>query len=212
MHRRAGSSDGFTMNLADDREARPGASETGCGAPGTSRGVLPQVRRRAARAPRARIRSMHRRAGSSDGFTMVELTIVCALIMILTAMVIPVSRYAMKRQKEVELRYDLRLMREAIDKFKQFSDAGLIPVDLGTEGYPKSLDVMVEGVDQIGQIHKKLKFLRRVPVDPMTGKAEWGLRSLQDDANSTSWGGQDVYDVYSLSVDRAIDKSHYKDW
>jgi len=156
--------------------------------------------------------SMHRRAASSDGFTMVELTIVCALIMILTAMVIPVSRYAMKRQKEVELRYDLRLMREAIDKFKQFSDAGLIPVDLGTEGYPKSLDVMVEGVDQIGQIHKKLKFLRRVPVDPMTGKAEWGLRSLQDDANSTSWGGQDVYDVYSLSVDRAIDKSHYKDW
>jgi len=178
------------VNLADDRRA---------GAPGIrAAGDIAFERREI--------------AGSSDGFTMVELTIVCALIMILTAMVIPVSRYAMKRQKEVELRYDLRLMREAIDKFKQFSDAGLIPVDLGTEGYPKSLDVMVEGVDQIGQIHKKLKFLRRVPVDPMTGKAEWGLRSLQDDANSTSWGGQDVYDVYSLSVDRAIDKSHYKDW
>ncbi len=148
----------------------------------------------------------------ADGFTMVELTIVCALIMILTAMVIPISRYATKRQKEVELRYDLRLMREAIDKYKQFSDAGLIPVDLGTEGYPKTMDIMVEGVNQVGQINKKLKFLRRVPVDPMTGKPEWGLRSLQDEADSTSWGGQDVYDVYSLSTDRAIDKSNYKDW
>jgi general secretion pathway protein G len=143
---------------------------------------------------------------------MVELTIVCALIMILTAMVIPVSRYAGKRQKELELRYDLRLMRNAVDKYKQYSDAGLIQIDLGTEGYPKTLDILVEGVDQIGQIHKKLKFLRRVPVDPMTGKAEWGLRSLQDEATSAEWGGQDVYDVYSLSRDRAIDKSLYKDW
>ena len=154
------------------------------------------------------MRAPHRHAG----FTMVELTIVCALIMILTAMVIPISRYATKRQKEVELRYDLRLMRNAIDKYKQYSDAGLIPVDLGTEGYPKTLEVMVDGVDQIGQIQKKLKFLRKVPVDPMTGKAEWGLRSLQDAADATSWGGQDVYDVYSLSADRAIDKSRYKDW
>jgi len=154
-------------------------------------------------------RSMHRRA---RGFTMVELTIVCALIMILTAMVIPVSRYAGKRQKELELRYDLRLMRNAIDKYKQYSDAGLIQVDLGTEGYPKTLDILVAGVDQIGQIHKKLKFLRRVPVDPMTGKAEWGMRSLQDEATSAEWGGQDVYDVYSLSRDRGIDKSLYRDW
>jgi general secretion pathway protein G len=143
---------------------------------------------------------------------MVELTIVCDLIMILTAKVIPVSRYAGKRQKELELRYDLRLMRNAVDKYKQYSDAGLIQIDLGTEGYPKTLDILVEGVDQIGQIHKKLKFLRRVPVDPMTGKAEWGLRSLQDEATSAEWGGQDVYDVYSLSRDRAIDKSLYKDW
>ncbi len=146
------------------------------------------------------------------GFTMVELAIVCAMILILTAMVIPVSRYTQKRQKEIELRYDLRLMRTAIDKYKQYSDAGLIPVDVDTEGYPKELAKLVEGVDQIGQIHRKLKFLRKVPVDPMTGKVEWGLRSLQDEADSTSWGGQNVYDVYSLSPDRAIDKSHYKDW
>jgi general secretion pathway protein G len=143
---------------------------------------------------------------------MVELTIVCALIMILTAMVIPISRYAGKRQKELELRYDLRLMRTAIDKYKQYSDAGLIQVDLGTEGYPKTLDILINGVDQIGQIHKKLKFLRRVPIDPMTGKAQWALRSLQDEAKSTEWGGQDVYDVYSESRDRAIDKSFYRDW
>jgi general secretion pathway protein G len=146
------------------------------------------------------------------GFTMVELAIVCAMILILTAMVIPVSRYTQQRQKELELRYDLRLMRNAIDKYKQYSDAGLIPIDVDTEGYPKELPKLVDGIDQIGQLKKRLKFLRRVPVDPMTGKAEWGLRSLQDDANSTSWGGQNVYDVYSLSPDRAIDKSHYKDW
>jgi general secretion pathway protein G len=146
------------------------------------------------------------------GFTMVELTIVCAMILILTAMVIPVSRYAMKRQKELELHYDLRLMREAIDKYKQYSEAGLIPVELETEGYPKDLDTMVKGVKLVGQVDKKIKFLRRVPVDPMTGKAEWGLRSLQDAPDSTSWGGQNVYDVYSLSPGRAIDKSYYRDW
>ena len=137
---------------------------------------------------------------------------IASIPMILTAMVIPISRYSAKRQKELELRYDLRLMRNAIDKYKQYSDAGLIQVDLGTEGYPKTLEILVEGVDQIGQIHKKLKFLRKVPVDPMTGKAEWGMRSLQDEATSTEWGGQDVYDVYTLSRDRGIDKSAYKDW
>lgn len=146
------------------------------------------------------------------GFTMVELAIVCVMIAILTAMAIPVSRYSLKRQKEIELHYDLRLMRTAIDKFKQYSDSGLIPIELDTEGYPKDLEVLVKGVDQVGQLHKKLKFLRRVPVDPMTGKAEWGLRSIQDEAISTSWGGQNVYDVYSLSTATAIDKSRYRDW
>lgn len=161
------------------------------------------------RRPRSRAEARSAKAG---GFTMVELAIVCAMILILTAMVIPVSRYTQQRQKELELRYDLRLMRNAIDKYKQYSDAGLIPIDVDTEGYPKELAKLVDGIDQVGQLKKRLKFLRRVPVDPMTGKAEWGLRSLQDDATSTSWGGQNVYDVYSLSPDRAIDKSHYKDW
>jgi general secretion pathway protein G len=158
------------------------------------------------------IRPARRRPARSVGFTMVELTIVCAMILILTAMIIPVSRYAQQRQKELELHYELRLMRTAIDKYKQYSDAGLIPVDAGTEGYPKDLDTLVKGVDLVGQVRKKMKFLRRIPVDPMTGKAEWGLRSLQDEPDSTSWGGQNVYDVYSLSPDRAIDKSYYRDW
>lgn len=148
----------------------------------------------------------------SRGFTMVELTIVCAMILILTAMVVPVSRYGMRRQKEIELRYDLRTMRNSIDKYKQYSDLGLIPIEVDTEGYPKEMEIMVKGVNLVGQVDKKMKFLRKIPVDPMTGKAEWGLRSLQDAADSTSWGGQNVYDVYSLSNDRAIDKSYYKDW
>lgn len=153
------------------------------------------------------------RAGGASGFTMVELAVVAAMIAILTAMVVPVARYTVKRQDEIELRYQLRQMRDAIDKYKQFSDAGMIPPQqLGSEGYPKDLDTLVDGVKLVGQIDKKQKFLRRVPVDPMTKKAEWGLRSFQDDPKTTSWGGQNVYDVYSLSNGRAIDGTYYKDW
>ena len=144
---------------------------------------------------------------------MVEMAVVAAMITILTAMAIPVARYALKRQDELELRYELRLLRNAIDKYKQYSDAGLIPLaGVDTEGFPKDLDSLVTGVDLIGQLNKKMKFLRKVPIDPMTKKAEWGLRSIQDDPNSFAWGGQNVYDVYSLSGGRAIDGTLYKDW
>ncbi len=146
------------------------------------------------------------------GFTVVELAVVAAMIAILTGMVVPVVRYTVKRQEEIELRFQLRLMRDAIDKYKQSSDAGLIPPQLGTEGYPPDLDVLVNGAKLVGQIDKKQKFLRRVPVDPMTKKPEWGLRSYQDDPKTTSWGSQNVYDVYSLANGRAIDGSYYKDW
>ena len=156
--------------------------------------------------------SRKRAAGSWNGFTAVELTVVCAMIAILTAMVIPVARYSLQRQNELELRYDLRLLRDAIDKYKQLADSNLITVQLGTEGYPKDLETLVEGVDLVGQVNKKQKFLRRIPIDPMTHKAEWGLRSYQDEPDSTSWGGQNVYDVYSLSPNRALDKTYYKDW
>jgi len=143
---------------------------------------------------------------------MVELAIVAAIISILTAMVIPVVRYTVKRQDELELRFALRTMRDAIDKYKQYSDSGLIQPQLGTEGFPTDLQTLVDGVNLVGQINKKQKFLRRIPIDPMSKKAEWGLRSFQDEPDSTSWGGQNVYDVYSLSPLKAIDGTYYKDW
>ncbi len=146
------------------------------------------------------------------GFTIVELAVVAAMIAILTAMVVPVARYTVKRQDEIELRYDLRLMRDAIDKYKQYSDLGLIPVQVGTEGYPPDLKTLVEGVTLVGQLDKKQKFLRRIPIDPMTKKDEWGMRSYQDEPDSIAWGGSNVYDVFSLSDGRAIDGTYYKDW
>ena len=129
-----------------------------------------------------------------------------------TVMVVPVAKYTLKRQDEIELRYQLRLMRDAVDKYKQYSDLGLIPMQLGSEGYPPELKTLVEGVTLVGQLDKKQKFLRKVPIDPMTKKAEWGMRSFQDDPDTIAWGGQNVYDVFSLSDGRAIDGTHYKDW
>ena len=155
---------------------------------------------------------MSRGSSLARGFTVVELAVVAAMIAILTAMVVPIARYTVKRQKELELRLQLRLMRDAIDKYKQYSDSGAIQIQLGSEGYPKDLETLVDGVPQIGQINKKLKFLRRIPVDPMTGKTEWGMRSYQDEPDSIAWGGQNIYDVFSLSGGKAIDGSYYKDW
>jgi general secretion pathway protein G len=146
------------------------------------------------------------------GLSLVELVIVCACILILTAMIVPVTRFGIVRQKEMELREALRSTRSAIDDFKRQSDQGLIPVELDTEGYPKTLDKLVEGVDLVGQVKKKKRFLRKIPVDPMTGKAEWGLRSYQDEPDTRSWGRQNVYDLYSLSPLTALDKTKYKDW
>jgi general secretion pathway protein G len=157
-------------------------------------------------------RGLRRPLAAAAGFTMVELAVVAAMIAILAAMAIPVARYSLRRQKELELRYELRLMREAIDRYKQLSDAGLIPLQLGGEGYPPDLETLVKGVELVGQIKKKEKFLRRIPIDPMTGKNEWGLRSYQDEPDSFAWGGQNVYDVYSLSTGRALDGTYYKDW
>jgi len=155
-------------------------------------------------------RPFRRRQG---GFTYVELVVVCVLLTTLAAVTFPVARYTIRRQKEIELKQDLRRLRNAIDEYKRFSDAGLIPVEVGTDGYPAELENLLEGIQLVGQPPEtKKKFLRRVPVDPMTGEAEWGLRSYQDDFDATSWGGENVYDVYSLSDAVGLNGIPYSEW
>jgi general secretion pathway protein G len=156
--------------------------------------------------------STRRGARGIRGFSLVELAMVAAAILVLTGMIVPIARFGITRQKEMELKEALRTMRSAVDDYKRLSDQGQIPVELDTDGYPKTLEKLVEGVDLVGTIKKKKRFLRKVPIDPMTGKAEWGLRSLQDEPDSRSWGRQNVYDVYSLSDGTALDKSKYRDW
>jgi general secretion pathway protein G len=147
------------------------------------------------------------------GFTLIELIITVFIVSILVGLAVPLAKNQIKRQKEVELREALREMRIAIDKYKEASDRGFIPVKLDTEGYPESLKVLVDGVDMNGTVGKKLKFLRRIPLDPMTNSTEWGLRSYQDDPkNSNAWGGQNVFDVYTKSQGTGMDGTKYKDW
>ncbi|MEE8137653.1 MAG: type II secretion system protein [Thermoanaerobaculia bacterium] len=148
----------------------------------------------------------------SAGYSLVELIVVCVLLVILAGVALPLGKYTVRRSKEIQLRQHLRKFRNAIDEYKRYSDAGLIPIDLGTDGYPRDLELLVEGVDVVGQIDKKVKFLRRIPVDPMTGEAEWGLRSYQDDFDSTFWGGENVYDVYSLSEGVGLNGVPYREW
>ena len=148
---------------------------------------------------------------ASRGFTVAELVMVTAIVAIMAVVALPTARFTMQRERESELRLDLRLMRNAIDDYKHLSDQGMIQVEIGTEGYPKSLEDLAKGVAIVGQLNKR-KFLRRIPMDPITGKAEWGLRSYQDEMDATSWGGQNVYDVYSLAKGTALDGTKYKDW
>jgi general secretion pathway protein G len=146
------------------------------------------------------------------GYTLVELVVVCAVLVILAGAAFPVAKYTRLRLKEMELRSALREMRAAIDEFKRYTDAGLLPVDFGTDGYPSELEVLVEPIDVVGQIDKQIRFLRRIPVDPMTGEQEWGLRSTSDEPDSTSWGGENVFDVYSLADGIGIDGVPYSEW
>jgi len=131
------------------------------------------------------------------------------ILFILTGMAVPLARVSIQRERERILRYDLWQMRDAIDRYKDAADRGAFQVKVGSEGYPPDLDTLVQGVDSNG---KKLRFLRKVPVDPMTGKAEWGMRSMQDDPDSESWGEQNLFDVYSKSEGTALDGTKYKDW
>jgi len=131
------------------------------------------------------------------------------IMAILATAALPLARLSVRRDKERELRRDLWEMRDAIDRYKDAADRGLFQTKLGSEGYPPDLDTLVQGVDISG---KKVRFLRRIPVDPMTGKNEWGMRSMQDDPDSSSFGGQSVFDVYTKSEDTALDGTKYKDW
>ena len=160
---------------------------------------------------RLRPRPLRRTRGQA-GYTLAELVMVAAVMVILASVALPSVKFTARRTKEMELRSALRDMRSAVDEYKRYSDMGLIPVDLGTDGYPKDLETLVDGVALAGQVDKKLKLLRRIPLDPMTGEAEWGLRSYQDEPDADSWGGEDVYDVYSLSSGTALDGTKYADW
>jgi general secretion pathway protein G len=150
------------------------------------------------------------------GFTFVELLIVSTILLVLASMAMPLAKVTSQRQREAELRRSLREIRTAIDKFKDAVDQGLIPtteLEPGAEGYPPDLDTLVEGVSVANDASgRKLKFLRRVPVDPMTNSTEWGLRSYTDKPDSTSWGGRSVFDVYTTSDATALDGTKYRDW
>ena len=188
-------------------------------------------RRRSSRGPRIR-------RPSAAGLTLIELVVTIGILLVLSTAAIPVARMTIQRTRETELRRDLREMRDAIDRYKDAADKNLIRTEVGSQGYPPDLDTLVSGVDiavvgntggisaaalaaasQTGSIAQaasdlptKVRFLRRIPVDPMTGKPDWGLRAISDDADSHSWGGHNVFDVYSQSQGTAIDGTQYDNW
>jgi general secretion pathway protein G len=161
--------------------------------------------------PRAEVSHVgsHRPTTRESGLTLVELIIVVAIISILATAAIPIARFQVKRVKERELRRDLWEMRDAIDHYKDAADKGAFMTKMDSMNYPPDLETLVNGVDVQD---KKVKFLRRIPVDPMTGTAEWGLRSNQDDADSDSFGGQNVFDVHTKSTGTALDGTKYSTW
>ncbi len=148
-----------------------------------------------------------------DGLTLVELLVTLAVIIILASAIVPSANFAVKREKELTLRRNLRMMRMAIDEYKKFCDAGAIQKEgVDSECYPEDLETLVEGVERVGALGQSMKFLRRVPLDPMTKTHDWGKRSLQDEHDSTSWGGQNIYDVYTTHPGTALDGTEYAAW
>jgi general secretion pathway protein G len=162
------------------------------------------------------MRALLPRARAQHGYTFVELLIVTTILLILASAVMPLAQVATQRQREAELRRNLRELRTAIDAFKDAVDLGRIPtteLEPGNEGYPPDLETLVEGIAAANDASgRKLRFLRRIPIDPLTGDAEWGLRSYQDSPTSTTWGGQNVFDVYSRAQGTALDGTEYRSW
>jgi len=143
------------------------------------------------------------------GFTLLELMIATAILVVLSSMAVPMARLTIQREKERMLRIDLWEMRDAVDRYKDAADRGGFQTKVDSQNYPPDLETLVKGVDVQG---KKIRFLRKIPIDPMTGNTEWGLRSMQDDPDSDSWGGQSVFDVYTKSQGTGLDGTKYKDW
>jgi general secretion pathway protein G len=150
-----------------------------------------------------------RKVRTEHGFTLLELIIATAILVVLSSMAVPLARLTIQREKERVLRIDLWEMRDAIDRYKDVADRGGFQTKADSQNYPPDMETLVKGVDVQG---KKIRFLRKIPVDPMTGNTEWGLRSMQDDPESDSWGGQSVFDVYTKSQGTGLDGTKYKDW
>jgi general secretion pathway protein G len=148
----------------------------------------------------------------SSGMTLLELMVACSILLVLATVAMPLTRITVIRAREQLLHYRLREMRDAIDRYRDAADKGLFQTQAGTENYPPDLETLYDGVQLTGPQNMKMRFLREIPVDPMTGDKDWGLRSVQDDPDSTSWGGQDVFDVYSKATGTALDGTRYSDW
>ena len=159
-----------------------------------------------------RIRSRQEQISSQAGMTLLELVIACSILLILSSAALPIAKYSIIHKREELLRYELRQMRDAIDRYKDLADANKIRVEVGSEGYPPDLETLVKGVKLGAGDDKKIRFLRRIPADPMTGHADWGFRCISDDPDSTSWCGKNIFDVYSKSTGTASDGTRYSDW
>ncbi len=153
------------------------------------------------------------RRRNQRGLTLIELIVAFTILMLLTTMALPVARFKVRREREKELRFALREMRTAIDKYKDAVDNRVLPPGkIDSDNYPESLQQLVDGVRPQGSPDKKMRFLRRIPKDPFTNSTEWGLRSTRDDPDSTGWGGQNVFDVYTKSTEKAPDGTAYSEW
>ncbi len=159
-----------------------------------------------------RVVMLRKICNSRAGLTLIELMLSMAILAILATGIMPLTRVTYQRVKEIELRQNLRVIRNAIDKYKKLSEEKKIPTDAFASGYPKSLEVLVEGAELNGPVPTKVKFLRRIPRDSMVEDGEWGLRSYADESDSEIWGEQDVYDIYTKSEKQALDGTNYKDW
>jgi general secretion pathway protein G len=153
--------------------------------------------------------------GGRRGLTLVELIVAFTILSLLAAMAVPLARYRVRRERERELRYSLREIRSAIDKYKDVCDVkglDMTKVKIDSECYPESLEILAEGVKAAGAVDKKIRFLRRIPKDPFTNTTDWGKRSMQDDPKGNNWGGQNVFDVYTKSMEKAADGTPYSEW